>query len=183
MPLGVGNVAFQTVEVAAPDGGLIALCTDGLVESRDRDIVRGPRRAAREPVRTPPRRPDDLCENVLRALHTDEREDDVALLIARFDGIPSATWPTGSCARTRSAARHVRGLVAATLAGWGLDEHIDTAELLATELVTNAIRYTTRPISLRLLRTETLLCEVTDDDHHLPVLCEPGDTDEGGRGI
>jgi anti-sigma regulatory factor (Ser/Thr protein kinase) len=81
------------------------------------------------------------------------------------------------------AARHVRGLIATTLSGWGLDEQIDAASLLATELVTNAIRYTTRPITMRLLRTETLLCEVTDDDHHLPVLCEPGDDDEAGRGI
>jgi anti-sigma regulatory factor (Ser/Thr protein kinase) len=80
-------------------------------------------------------------------------------------------------------ARHVRGLISTTLAGWGLDEHIDATELLATELVTNAIRYTTRPITLRLQRTETLLCEVTDDDHRLPVLREPGDDDEAGRGI
>jgi hypothetical protein len=36
---------------------------------------------------------------------------------------------------------------------------------------------------MRLLRTETLLCEVTDDDRNLPVLREPGDNDEGGRGI
>lgn len=81
------------------------------------------------------------------------------------------------------AARHARGLIASTLSGWGLEDQIDAASLLATELVTNAIRYTTRPITMRLLRTETLLCEVTDDDPHLPVLREPGDDDESGRGI
>jgi hypothetical protein len=182
VPLGVGNVAFQTIEVPAPDGGLLALCTDGLVESRDRDLSDG-LTTLQESLSELEASPDDLCENVLRALHTDEREDDVALLIARFDGIPSASVANWIMRPHPRAARHVRGLVATTLRGWGLDEHIDATELMATELVTNAIRYTTRPISLRLLRTETLLCEVTDDDHHLPVLCEPSETDEGGRGI
>jgi hypothetical protein len=182
VPLGVGNVSFQTIEVPAPDGGLIALCTDGLVESRVHDITEG-LDALRESLRKGAETPDDLCENVLRALHTDEREDDVALLIARFDGIPSASVANWIMRPHAQAARHVRGLIATTLAGWGLDEHIDSASLLATELVANAIRYTTRPITMRLLRTETLLCEVTDDDHHLPVLCEPSDNDESGRGI
>jgi Stage II sporulation protein E (SpoIIE)/GAF domain len=181
-PLGVGNVAFQTVEIAAPDGGLIALCTDGLVESREHDLTEG-LTALRESLTTDAASPDGLCENVLRAMHTDEREDDVALLIARFDGIPSASVANWIMRPHAQAARHVRGLIATTLSGWGLDEQIDAASLLATELVTNAIRYTTRPITMRLLRTETLLCEVTDDDHHLPVLCEPGDDDEAGRGI
>jgi GAF domain-containing protein len=182
VPLGVGNVSFETIEVPAPDGGLIALCTDGLVESREHDITEG-LDGLRESLTEVSAAPDDLCENVLRALHTDEREDDVALLIARFDGIPSASVANWIMRPHAQAARHVRGLIATTLAGWGLDEQIDAASLLATELVTNAIRYTTRPITMRLLRTETLLCEVTDDDHHLPVLCEPGEGDEAGRGI
>ena len=182
VPLGVGNVSFQTIEIAAPDGGLFALCTDGLVESREHDITEG-LDALRESLAKGAETPDDLCENVLHALHTGEREDDVALLIARFDGIPSASVANWIMRPHAQAARHVRGLIATTLTGWGLEDHIDAASLLATELVTNAIRYTTRPITLRLLRTETLLCEVTDDDHHLPVLCEPSESDESGRGI
>jgi hypothetical protein len=182
VPLGVGNVAFETVELPAPDGTLIALCTDGLVETRDQDITEG-LDALRESLTKVSDPPDDLCENVLRALRTGEREDDVALLIARFDGIPSASVANWIMRPHAQAARHVRGLIANTLTGWGLEDQIDAASLLATELVTNAIRYTTRPITMRLLRTETLLCEVTDDDPHLPVLREPGDEDESGRGI
>jgi Stage II sporulation protein E (SpoIIE)/GAF domain/Histidine kinase-like ATPase domain len=182
VPLGVGNVSFQTIQVSTPDGGLIALCTDGLVESRDHDITEG-LDALCESLTTAAATPDDLCENVLRALHTDEREDDVALLIARFDGIPNASVANWTMRPHAEAARHVRSLIATTLAGWGLDAQIDAASLLATELVTNAIRYATRPITMRLLRTETLMCEVTDDDHNLPVLREPSDNDEGGRGI
>jgi serine phosphatase RsbU (regulator of sigma subunit) len=190
VPLGVGNVAFRTVETAAPDGGLIALCTDGLVESRDRDLSEGmaalraclSTSAAGRPGRVPAA-PDELCEIVLRAMHTDRREDDVALLIARFDGIPSASVANWIMYPHPRTPRHVRRLVAATLAGWDLTEQISTAVLLAGELVSNAVRYTTRPISVRLLRTDTLRCEVTDDDHHLPVVCEPDENAEGGRGL
>ncbi len=60
---------------------------------------------------------------------------------------------------------------------------IQTAELLVSELVTNAVRATARPITVRLLRTDSLLCEVSDDDHRLPRLREPGRDDEDGRGL
>jgi len=55
--------------------------------------------------------------------------------------------------------------------------------LLASELVTNAMRYASRPIGLRLMRTDVLMCEVSDDDHHLPVLRHVTDVDEAGRGL
>src|SRR5262249_37436806 len=142
VPLGVGNVAFQTIEVAAPDGGLLALCTDGLVESRDRDLSDG-LTTLQESLSELEASPDDLCENVLRALHADEGADDVALLLVPFDGIPSASVANWIMRPHPRAARHVRGLVSTTLRGWGVDEHIDATELMATELVTNAIRYTT----------------------------------------
>lgn len=182
VPLGVGNVAFTTVEAEAPDGGLIALFTDGLVESRERDLSEGTA-ALRGCLADSRAAPDELCEVVLRTMHTDRREDDVALLIARFGGIPSASvanWIMHPHPRT---PQQVRGLVSTTLEGWGLTEQINPAVLLASELVSNAIRYTTRPISVRLLLTDTLRCEVTDDDHHLPVVCEPDEDAESGRGL
>ncbi|HEU5156532.1 MAG TPA: ATP-binding SpoIIE family protein phosphatase [Streptosporangiaceae bacterium] len=197
-PVGVGGVAFQTFEMAAPDGALLAMCTDGLVESPDRDLNDGlailldsvqnaakthlDPAAGAAPVDAAPL--EDLCEQVLRDLHIDGRVDDVALLVARFGGIPSehvANWILRAHPQTPFRARR---LVAATLSGWGLTGQIPTMELLVTELVTNAIRYATRPIAVRLLRTETsLLCEVTDDDHNPPVLCEPTTKGENGRGV
>jgi anti-sigma regulatory factor (Ser/Thr protein kinase) len=77
----------------------------------------------------------------------------------------------------------VRGLVSRTLERWGLAHLVPTAQLLASELVTNAVRTTPRPITVRLLRTDVLLCEVSDDDHRMPVLREPGGLDEDGRGL
>ena len=69
------------------------------------------------------------------------------------------------------------------LARWGLDELAFTTELVLSELVTNAIRYGTAPIRLRLLRDRTLICEVSDGSSTSPHLRYAATTDEGGRGL
>ena len=56
-------------------------------------------------------------------------------------------------------------------------------ELLVSEVVTNAVRYAARPVTLRLLRTDVLRCEVGDDVPQLPRLRQARATDEGGRGL
>jgi serine phosphatase RsbU (regulator of sigma subunit) len=181
-PIGVGGISFQTVEVEAPDGSLLVLCTDGLVEVRGRDIGQGLAALCRN-LNAPSAPLDQQCETLLRELDIAKREDDVALLMARLCGIPAdqvANWILEPHPRTPG---QVRRLVRATLAGWGLADHSELAELLACEIVTNAVRYATRPIAVRLLRTDVLLCEVSDDDHRLPVLQDPSLTDESGRGL
>jgi two-component sensor histidine kinase len=58
-----------------------------------------------------------------------------------------------------------------------------TSELIVSELVTNAVRYATPPIRLRLLRDARLTCEVTDASSTAPRLKHARITDEGGRGL
>jgi hypothetical protein len=181
-PIGVGGVAFEPVEVKAADGDLLVLCTDGLVEMRGADIGSG-LAALCENLATPGLTPDSMCELLLPALRARDSEDDVALLIARLRGIPSANVAEWLLHPSAATARTARRLVRRTLAGWGLSACGDVAELLASELVTNAVRYASRPIGLRLMRTDALLCEVSDDDHHLPVLRHVTETDEAGRGL
>ena len=82
-----------------------------------------------------------------------------------------------------AAAAKARRHVQATIYGWDVPVDPIVAVLLTSELVTNAIRYASRPISVRLMLTDSLLCEVHDDDHHLPVLGNPCPMDESGRGI
>ncbi|CAM5588861.1 hypothetical protein SCYAM73S_05117 [Streptomyces cyaneofuscatus] len=55
--------------------------------------------------------------------------------------------------------------------------------LLVSEVVTNAVRYAERPVTLRLLRTDILRCEVGDDSPQLPRQRRARETDEGGRGL
>jgi serine phosphatase RsbU (regulator of sigma subunit) len=183
-PIGVGGIDFQTVDVTTPDGSLIVLCTDGLVENRDRDLGRGLTELCQAIGQQPASQGlEQRCDGLLDALGASHRMDDVALLAARLSGIPTdrvANWMLSPSARS---PRIVRRLVRDVLEKWELPECAETAELLASELVTNAIRYASRPISVRLMLADSLLCEVHDDDHHLPVLGNPCPTEESGRGI
>ena len=78
----------------------------------------------------------------------------------------------------------VRKQVADRLDHWGLTAATFTAELVVSELVTNAIRYGESPIRLRLIHDdETLICEVSDSSHTAPHLRRAKTFDEGGRGL
>jgi serine phosphatase RsbU (regulator of sigma subunit) len=183
-PIGVGGISFQTVDVTTPDGSLIVLCTDGLVESRDRDLGQGLTQLCQTIGEQPADQGlEQRCDGLLDVLGASYRMDDVALLAASLSGIPAdrvANWIMSPSVRS---PRIVRRLVRGLLEKWELAESAETAVLLASELVTNAIRYASRPISVRLMFTDSLVCEVRDDDHHLPVLSNPCPMDESGRGI
>ncbi|QMV21941.1 SpoIIE family protein phosphatase [Streptomyces sp. SCUT-3] len=186
-PIGVGGVPFESVEVPAPPGATLLLYTDGLVESRTRDVWSGVERL-RERLRTAaettrPPQLEPLCDCVLDMLGPEDRDDDIALLAARFDGIPPrdvAYWFLEPQAQTPGRARR---LVRRVLQRWELDSLSESTELLVSEVVTNAVRYATRPITLRLLRTEVLRCEVGDDAPTLPRMRHAAAGDEGGRGL
>ncbi|WP_329135964.1 SpoIIE family protein phosphatase [Streptomyces sp. NBC_01476] len=186
-PIGVGGVPFEAVELPAPAGATLLLYTDGLVESRSRDVwggielLRERLRDAATVVSPPPLEP--LCDEVLEILGPGDRDDDIALLAARFDGIsPSdvAYWFLEPQAQTAGRARR---LVRQALRRWDLDDQLDAAELLVSEIVTNAVRYAERPITLRLLRTDVLRCEVGDDAPLLPRMRHAAPEEEGGRGL
>ncbi|MGW5422810.1 SpoIIE family protein phosphatase [Streptomyces sp. NPDC003943] len=84
-PLGTGAHEFGTEEVALPAGGLLVLYTDGLIESRDRDIDQGMARVARA-LRDMGRPLDELCDDLLAGLPAGPAQDDVAMLLARTTG-------------------------------------------------------------------------------------------------
>ncbi|MFI6938449.1 SpoIIE family protein phosphatase [Streptomyces sp. NPDC050418] len=183
-PIGVGGVPFETVRVPVEPGDRLVMCTDGLVEVRGEDIGVGLATLC-ESAAHPAASMDDACDTIIRALNTrGGRKDDVALLMARLNGVTSedvAHWQLSLDPREVGRARR---LVRAQLADWGLQGVTETAELLVSELVTNAVRQAHgRPVELRLVRTDVLLCEVEDDDHMLPTLCSAGPADEAGRGL
>lgn len=63
MPLGVGGEPFEEVEVELPEGALLALYTDGLVESRDHPSTRVCRPSSARSPTLPPL--EDVCDHVL----------------------------------------------------------------------------------------------------------------------
>ncbi|AWI30774.1 PAS domain S-box protein [Streptomyces sp. ICN441] len=212
MPLGVGGEPFEEVQVELPEGALLALYTDGLVESRDHPLDEGLgafRRALTEPGRPvpEPRAPDgpadapnggtpsdsdggsrsrsleDVCDHVLATLDTRHGEDDIALLMARIQGLASEAVGDWRLPREPRSVGRARELARAQLGAWELDPLVDTVELLVSELVTNALRYGEGEIRLRLLRDRTLVCEVWDAGLVQPRRRRARDTDEGGRGL
>ncbi|CUM35915.1 Serine phosphatase RsbU, regulator of sigma subunit [Streptomyces venezuelae] len=76
-----------------------------------------------------------------------------------------------------------RAHVLSQLSRWDLDELAFTTELVASELVTNAIRYAGGPVVLRLIRAERLICEVSDRSGTQPRMRRAQATEEGGRGL
>ncbi|MFI9581268.1 SpoIIE family protein phosphatase [Streptomyces sp. NPDC052236] len=189
-PIGVGGVDFEAVELDAPAGATLLLYTDGLVESRLRDVWTGieqlrERLAATAQLTGPDHPPplEALCDDVLDVLGPGDRDDDIALLAARFIGIAPSDVAYWFLEPEDAAPGRARRLARRALTRWGLEELSDSVELLVSEVVTNAVRYAERPVTLRLLRTDVLRCEVGDDSPQLPRQRRARDTDEGGRGL
>ncbi|GGY90150.1 hypothetical protein GCM10010365_05670 [Streptomyces poonensis] len=182
MPLGVGGEPFEEVEVELPEGALLALYTDGLVESRDHPLDEGLQ--AFVGALTDPSRPlEDVCDHVLNTLDTHHGEDDIALLMARVQGLPAESVGDWTLPREPRSVGRAREYARAQLLSWDLEPLVDTTELLVSELVTNALRYGEGEIRLRLLLDRTLVCEVWDAGLVQPRRRRARDTDEGGRGL
>ncbi|MCM2411991.1 SpoIIE family protein phosphatase [Streptomyces sp. RKAG290] len=182
MPLGVGGEPFEEVEVELKEGALLALYTDGLVESRDHPLDEG-LEALRGALVEPVRPLEDVCDHVLSTLDTRHGEDDIALLMARIQGLPAEAVGDWRLPRELRSVGRARELARGQLLAWDLDDLVDTTELLVSELVTNALRYGEGEIRLRLLRDRTLVCEVWDAGLVQPRRRRARDTDEGGRGL
>ncbi|MFI6346485.1 SpoIIE family protein phosphatase [Streptomyces sp. NPDC050560] len=182
MPLGVGGEPFEEVRVELAEGALLALYTDGLVESRDHPLDEG-LQAFVDTLTEPSRPLEDVCDHVLGTLDTHHGEDDVALLMARVQGLPEDRVGDWKLPREAQSVGRARELARARLLEWDLDPLADTAELLVSELVTNALRYGEGEIRLRLLLDRTLVCEVWDAGLVQPRRRRARDTDEGGRGL
>ncbi|MFJ9704062.1 SpoIIE family protein phosphatase [Streptomyces sp. NPDC101234] len=182
MPLGVGGEPFEEVEVDLPEGSLLALYTDGLVESRDHPLDEGLQ--AFVGALTDPSQPlEDVCDHVLNTLDTHHGEDDIALLMARVQGLPAESVGDWTLPREPRSVGRAREYARGQLLTWDLEPLVDTAELLVSELVTNALRYGEGEIRLRLLLDRTLVCEVWDSGLVQPRRRRARDTDEGGRGL
>ncbi|GHG52232.1 SpoIIE family protein phosphatase [Streptomyces griseocarneus] len=181
-PLGLGGLPFETAEFHLPEGSQLVLYTDGLVEDRRRDFD-----AALEELRRvlahPNRPPEDTCQAVLATVVPEHPADDIALLVARTHTLDPHRIATWDLPADPSLVSSVRAAVTRRLSEWGLDEIAFATELLLSELVTNAIRYGTGPIQVRLLYDRTLTCEVADTSSTSPHLRQAATTDEGGRGL
>ncbi|WP_437013893.1 SpoIIE family protein phosphatase [Streptomyces sp. enrichment culture] len=185
-PLGLGGIQpYESATVDLPAGSLLTLYTDGLLkESRgygDTDARTGQLLASLNPAGPAL---EDICDRIVHTLPPGGPHDDVALLLARVHALPEdrvASWEFPS---DPSAVARARALTRAQLAAWGMPELDFSTGLVVSELVTNAVRYGGQgPVGLRLLRGESLICEVSDRSNTSPRIRRAAATEEGGRGL
>ncbi|MFE9388546.1 SpoIIE family protein phosphatase [Streptomyces sp. NPDC006784] len=183
-PLGLGaGMPVETADLDLPAGSRLALFTDGLVENRERDADTG-LALLRDALARADRTPEETCRAVIGALLPEHPSDDVALLVARTHTLAPDQVATWEVPDDPTAVAPVRAACARRLADWGLADLAFTTELIVSELVTNAIRYGTPPIRLRLLQDRnSVICEVADGSSTSPHLRRAAITDEGGRGL
>jgi anti-sigma regulatory factor (Ser/Thr protein kinase) len=160
------------------------LYTDGLVEDRQRDIDDGLNflrdvfdgEAAKSPL-------DDLCRAALAGVYAHQQRDDIAILITRLSRIPADHHVAWTLPAELTSASEARSLIREPLQRWSLSELVPTTQLLVSELVTNAIRYATGEVTLRMVLEGSLVCEVLDGSAALPRLRHAGRDEECGRGL
>ncbi|HVB42977.1 MAG TPA: ATP-binding SpoIIE family protein phosphatase [Streptosporangiaceae bacterium] len=183
-PLGIGASPIISRTLPIDDGSLLVMYTDGLVEKRTEDIdhgldalrkVFGPG-STDQPL-------EELCRAALVDVYGDHQRDDIAILIAKLRRIEAQNHVSWNLAAKLTAARRARSLIRRPLRQWGLAELIPLAELVVSELVTNAVRYAQSKIGLRLVLEGGLFCEVVDDSAALPRLRYAANEEERGRGL
>ncbi|WP_197085238.1 SpoIIE family protein phosphatase [Saccharothrix sp. ST-888] len=181
-PLGLGGLPFETAELHLPEGSQLVLYSDGTIEDRHRDVD-----AALDQLRRalahPDRPPEATCDAVLATVVPGHLVDDVTLLVARTRALHPRRIATWELPADPARVCEMRAAATRKLGDWGLEEVAFAAELLLSELVTNAIRYGAEPIRVRLIHDRTLICEVSDASSTVPHLRHAASTDEGGRGL
>ncbi|GAA2148940.1 SpoIIE family protein phosphatase [Kitasatospora kazusensis] len=187
VPLGVGGIPHRQTTLPVPPGSTLVLYTDGLVETPASDLdvqiakLTVELRAAftRTPVL------EQCADQVLEAMlpRSEGCPDDVTLLLAHLPATPLAS----AAAEFRAepvAPSAARRFLRTTLRDWDCADLCDSVCLLASEIVTNAVRHAQGPIGLRMHRTRReLTVEISDGSTQLPAPRLVDSASEDGRGL
>ncbi|MCX4583956.1 SpoIIE family protein phosphatase [Streptomyces sp. NBC_01481] len=184
-PLGVlAEAEFPMTAVALAPGAVLALLTDGLVESSSLHLDDGMRRVCDLLSAADPSDAGRMADDLLGG--SNRRDDDVALLLLRYDGIGvrplRVSWTVW---RLPDAVAHARRFTSRTLRSWQVTEEADTILLVVSELVTNALVHTQGQVRLDFtLAGARLRVAVSDASPRAPVKPSNVNWDAtGGRGI
>lgn len=184
-PLGTGSGPFEMTELMLSAGDVLVFHSDGAGPPDDR--VRLRRQAAvAEVARSAAasgRSMADAGRELLGRLSDPAPDHDQALLLARTRELPAERTAGWTVTADPEAVAEVRSGVTDQLNAWNLTELAFSTELIVSELVTNAIRYAGAPITVRLIKDQRLICEVSDPSQTQPHLRRARLTDEGGRGL
>ncbi|MGW3731202.1 ATP-binding SpoIIE family protein phosphatase, partial [Streptomyces sp. NPDC000851] len=182
-PLGVGlGDPFESVELELAEESVLALYTDGLIETRGHDIEEGMRRLG-SALAQPGRSLEERCDIATQTLPDQAPCDDVTLLLVRTRSLSPSRVASWTLPADQDVVRSARNLAACQLTEWGLEGLENATKLIVSELATNALRHGTRQIGLRLVRHQVLTVEVSDTEAFAPPPPRPRPTDENGRGL
>ncbi|NBE52591.1 SpoIIE family protein phosphatase [Streptomyces boluensis] len=194
LPLGLsaefGQLEYPVATFELDPGHTLLLCTDGLVEQPGSDLDDGMQRLSRL-IRSGPLDLGELADRLCEVVEDRDGSDDVALLLLRrrLSDAPRSggrlkehVGPGDPDALT--GARH---MIRAAVRAWGAGERADEIELIADELITNALMHTdgAAVVTLRVLTgvDRRLRVEVEDTSSALPRRREAGDSGVSGRGL
>jgi PAS domain S-box-containing protein len=191
VPLGVGQVPHQQASFMVPAGSVLALYTDGLVETRtsDLDLQIDKAGAELQAACADGLDLDKIADRMIARLLGETGNqaggftDDVTLLLVRLPDAPLATAAIEFASEPASVPAG-RRFVASLLDDWDCAHLTDTATLLTSEILTNAVVHGLGPVRLRLRRTDTEIAVIVSDRgwyQPQPRLADP--TDESGRGL
>jgi len=184
-PLGIGPFTGAAEQISMPAGTLLALYTDGLIESRGSDIDEGIDRLGAllaDANSTIDALPDRLVDALLPTGPT----DDVAVLLAVAREQPQPIRSTViQIDYRRQAVQATRSLVRSTLTSWQLPSSVaEDVVLVVSELVTNALVHGKAPVELHIRATAAeVVVQVLDGATSLPRQLRPTADDEHGRGL
>ncbi|MFD7921100.1 SpoIIE family protein phosphatase [Streptomyces sp. NPDC059740] len=194
VPLGLsrelGRFDYPVTTLRLAAGETLLLFTDGLVERPGEDMEESLHRLCQD-VRHGSLEVEQLAESLVEASAGRPDEDDLALLLLRRSGTPRHR--SGGTLEQTIAAGDPEGLTAArhmireAVRAWGAGGRAEEIELVADELITNALLHTEGPARVTVGRITAdrprLRVDVVDQSSALPRRREAGESGVSGRGM
>ncbi|MDJ0382792.1 SpoIIE family protein phosphatase [Streptomyces sp. G-G2] len=194
MPLGLsaefGRLEYPVTTVELDPGETLLLCTDGLVEQPGADLDDGIQQLTAM-VRGGPQDLQLLADRLVEVADERGGDDDIALLLLRrqAEDAPRAGGRLQQhvAPGDPEALVSARHMIGAAVHAWGARGRADEIELVADELIVNALMHTDGPaiVTLRVLTgpERRIRVEVEDRSSALPRRRDAGDTGVSGRGL
>ncbi|TXS49130.1 SpoIIE family protein phosphatase [Streptomyces sp. t39] len=194
LPLGLsaefGRLEYPVSTLELDPGQTLLLYTDGLVEQPGADLDDG-MQLLTSLVHDGPRDLQLLADHLCEVVDDRGGDDDVALLLLRRKG--ALAPQAGGRLRQHVAQndpeglRSARHMVRAAVRAWGAGGRADEIELVADEMITNALMHTDggAVVTVRVLTgaRRRLKVEVEDRSSALPRRRDAGEDGVSGRGL